>query len=373
MSVQSSLALADLKAAAFGLGVPEVRTLPQQQDEPDDPASASHIVPVIAEHAAVIEASTRAADGDLDLYLVYDRNGDGYFDFVDEAVAKSTTATANEQIRVTFPPDGSYIVAVHGWGAEPGANFELSLNVVQGGDLRVIDLPAGPHGPGAEIDFTVTWGLDAPLPEGGEAEGIILLGPPGAESAIPIPVRLHNDLEGLPSARLIATDDARIFAGIPNDLHGTHKHLYVGANDTSRSVLRFDLSALPPGARVASAELRLYVELFGGGGSPANLAAYRLGTEWSEKTVNWNLPWQKKGGDFVEPPVSARVSKADVGKFVELDVTSWAREWAADSSSNAGVILRLIDQTSFTYYRLPSGEYWTPAQAPTLVVKYELP
>jgi hypothetical protein len=373
VTVRSSLALADLEVDAFGLGVPEVKTLSQVQDDPDNPGSASRAFPLSARNAALIEATTTADAGDLDLYLVYDRNSDGYFDFIDEVVAKSTTATANEQLRVTFPPDGEYLVAVHGWAASPGESFTLNLNMVDGDDLRVLDLPGGPYAPNAAVDFKVAWTLPAPLPEGAEALGLILLGPPGAASAIQIPVRLHNDLASMETAALVATDDARVFAGIPDFRYGRHKHLHVGGNDTSRSVMRFDLSTLPANAKIARAKVRLTVEAYSGGGSPADLAAYRLASDWSEPGVTWNAPWHKKGGDFAEPAVMARVSREDVGRYVELDVTAWAQEWAANPATNRGIILRLINQTSFTLYRLPSGEYWTPAQAPTLLVTYELP
>jgi hypothetical protein len=67
------------------------------------------------------------------------------------------------------------------------------------------------------------------------------------------------------------------------------------------------------------------------------------------------------------------VSKKAVGQSVEFDVTAWAQEWAANPAANHGVILRLINQTSYTHYRMPSSEYWTPGQAPTLVVTYEQP
>ena len=45
MTVKSSLPLVGLDAAAFGLGVPETQTLPQIQDDPDDPSTAELHVP----------------------------------------------------------------------------------------------------------------------------------------------------------------------------------------------------------------------------------------------------------------------------------------------------------------------------------------
>jgi hypothetical protein len=373
MTVKSSLPLPDLKVAAFGLGVPDIRTLPQVQDNPDDPSTASYRFPITAANAAMIEVTTMAEAGDIDLFLLYDRNGDGNFDFASEVLASSTTATGNEHIKVTFPPDGNYLVAVHGWGIEPGADFTIDMNVVQGTDLTVTGLPAGPYQPNTPINFQINWHLDAPLPANGEAFGLILLGPPGAESAIEIPVRLHNVVGSFETMNIVGQEDARIFSGLPDWTLGAQKYLYVGGNDTSRSVVRFDMSAIDPSYGVESAKLRLYVDAFGGGGSPADLAAYQVTKHWMEASVTWNSPWTKKGGDFVEPAVSTPISKLDVGKHVEIDVTPWAKQWFADPMSNHGVLLRLINQTSFTYYRFPSSEYWDPEHMPTLVVTYAKP
>ena len=64
----------------------------------------------------------------------------------------------------------------------------------------------------------------------------------------------------------------------------------------------------------------------------------------------------------------------DVGKYVEIDVTPWAKEWVKNAALNQGVILRLINQTSFTYYRMPSREHWNAVtQDPRLVITYVKP
>ena len=47
MSVKSSLPLVGLQAEGFGMSVPDVRKdLPQKQDDPDDPSTASYKIPV---------------------------------------------------------------------------------------------------------------------------------------------------------------------------------------------------------------------------------------------------------------------------------------------------------------------------------------
>jgi len=192
MTVKSSLALPALDVSGFGFGVPEMRTLPQVQDDPDDPSTATYKFPITIQDGALLEVSTAAEEGDLDLFLLYDANADGHFDFGAEVIGSSTTSSANELVQVTFPADGNYLAAVHGWGVAVGRSFDVTINAVQGNDLKATDPPGGPYPPDTSIGFTVSWTLDEPLPMGGEAFGLILAGTPDAPGAISVPVRLYN-------------------------------------------------------------------------------------------------------------------------------------------------------------------------------------
>lgn len=373
MTVKSSLPLPDLQVAAFGLGVPEQMTLPQVQDDPDDPSTSTYKYPITAKDAAFIEVTTKAAAGDLDLFLLYDKNADGNFNFDDEVLASSTTSTGNEHVKITFPADGNYLAAVHGWGVQAGGMFDLIINVVQGTDLKVVNLPAGPYQPNTPIHFDLQWTLDEPLPVDGEALGVVLLGPSGAESAIQIPVRLHNLVGSYETVSIVAAADARIHAGMANTNFGAQAHLYVGANDINRSVARFDLSGINPAYGIESAKIRVYVDAFGSTGVKADLAATQLTTPWNEATVTWKSPWTVPGGDIVAPSVTVPISKADVGKYLELDVTPWAQAWQANPAANHGVILHLVNQTKYTYYRLASSEFYTAPERLSLVVTLAKP
>lgn len=374
MSIKSSLALAGLEVKGFGLGTPDIReALPQIQDNPDDPSTSSYQIPVTIKNGALLEATTTADSGDLDLFVLYDFNADGYFDFDNEIIGRSAGSDANESVSVTFPPDGDYLVGVHGWGIDPGATFDLMINAVQGDGLKVGSLPAGPYQPNMSINFTVDWLLAAPLPAGGEAFGQILAGPPGAPAALSIPVRLHNVTAGVESQDFAAAQDALIHGGMKTTNYGAAKYLHVGGNDYNRSVLSFDVSGIPVTYPVVSAKLKVYVDAYSGGGSAADLAAYALSTGWNEATVTWKTPWTQPGGDFAPTAVSTPILKTDVGAWKEFDVTPWVQQWVSDATTNHGVLLRLINQTSFTVYRLPSSEYWDPAYAPVLSVTYGVP
>lgn len=373
MTVKSSLPLVGLDAAAFGLGVPETQTFPQIQDDPDDPSTASYTFPISIVNGALLEVSTAAADGDLDLFLLYDANADGNFDFANETVGSSTTSTANEYVKLTFPADGDYLAAVHGWGAAVGENFDITINAVQGTDLTVVDLPAGPYQPNVPINFNVEWVLAEPLAVGGEAFGLILAGPPGAAGALSIPVHLHNVTTGTEAAAFAVVGDARIHGGMTTTNFGNDPFLYIGGDDYNRSVLGFDVSSIPAVNPVLSAKVKVYVDAYSGNGKPADLAAYKLTTAWNEATVTWKTPWVVPGGDFAAMAVSTPIVKTDVGSWKELDITPWVQQWVSDPASNHGLLLSLINPTGFTVYRLPSSEYWFPEQAPMLTVTYGVP
>jgi hypothetical protein len=156
---------------------------------------------------------------------------------------------------------------------------------------------------------------------------------------------------------------------------GQWPFMYVGANDTFRGVLKFDVSAVAKSYPVDEATLWVYVSSFGGGGSAAYLASHELKTAWQEATVDWQTPWTAPGGDVNPTPDGMTpITKKDVGEWVKVDVTESAQKWVADPAMNNGVLLRLADATSFTTYRLVTRDNkWMSEYAPKLEVKYRMP
>ena len=58
LSVKSSLPLVDLAAQGFGVSVPDVRKgLPQKQDNPDDPSTASYKIPLTIKNGALLDVT----------------------------------------------------------------------------------------------------------------------------------------------------------------------------------------------------------------------------------------------------------------------------------------------------------------------------
>ena len=189
----SGIELGGLAVDAFGLSMPEAfADQPVYQDDPDDPATASYTHVFTVTHAASLAVSSGDAPGqDLDLYLYYDANGDGVFDYPGEVIGSSTTPTDEEFVLTKLPSDGQYMASVHGWEVSPSpSTFTLMVDVTQGYDLTISDVPAGTIPADTPIVFNMNY--TKAMAAGETWNGEILLGPAVAPAALNIPVTIHR-------------------------------------------------------------------------------------------------------------------------------------------------------------------------------------
>lgn len=185
----SSIGLAGLSAIAYGPNAPQV--LDNQwigQDYPYTPKYASWLKDIDVHNAGLIDITTSGPAGtDIDLYLLYDANRDGVFDWDSEVVASSATQTSNEHIRLLLPTDGSYRIAVHGFSVPQPATFNMALTILDGDGFSVTG-PSGRVFPGTQQTIGLTL-KDAPVPG---SQGILFLGPPEAPYVLPLAMRIGN-------------------------------------------------------------------------------------------------------------------------------------------------------------------------------------
>jgi hypothetical protein len=167
-----------------------VTTQTAQQDDPNDPSTASVKVPFTIDHAghATINASLPSGE-DIDLYVVRDANGDGNFT-ADEILAASATGSGNETVTLTRPPDGNYQAWVHGFSVSTPQQFPLTIDAVQGNDLTVSGVPAGPVPANTPVTLHVTF--DKAMTSGQDYKGELLLGPTTAPTAVTVPITVHR-------------------------------------------------------------------------------------------------------------------------------------------------------------------------------------
>jgi serine/threonine-protein kinase len=164
-----------------------------------------------------------------------------------------------------------------------------------------------------------------------------------------------------------------------------------------RSVLRFDLSALPRGTEVEKAELTLSCR----NPSDALICLYRVTSPWqpSESIFTWDtgtswtyasgkgkerVPWKTPGGDYdsatdwgqgqnglLAPPLRYLRDRP-----VTFDVTGVARAWVTGKLPNYGFLLvpRELDPPGNPWNGwLSSSEGEVPEQRPTLTMIVRLP
>ncbi|MFN8484423.1 MAG: S8 family serine peptidase [Anaerolineae bacterium] len=192
LTFSATMDLPGLSAAGFGLSKPLVRNSETvNQDDPNDPSTASYKYPFSVTHASRLTVSIDGGAGpDLDLFLLRDSNNDGKFTYPDEVVASSTTSTAQETVSLTRPLDGKYEILVHGYSVPGGSTtFKLTLDLVQGYDVTVRNVPSGPLPANTPAHLQVCY--QKTVSPGDVLQGDVLLGPSVAPSTFTVPILIR--------------------------------------------------------------------------------------------------------------------------------------------------------------------------------------
>lgn len=165
-----------------------------------------------------------------------------------------------------------------------------------------------------------------------------------------------------------------------------------GGGAIRRGVLAFDLSAIPPGATVISAQLELECTASGIVGS--NVSFHRLLADWGEGgsvappgggggapaqpgDATWiheffpASPWSASGGDFA-PVASGAMSVTGVGTFTvaSAGMTADVQAWVSNSASNFGWCALGDETAQSTSKRFATHESLLVADQPELRVTY---
>jgi len=133
--------------------------------------------------------------------------------------------------------------------------------------------------------------------------------------------------------------------------HYNTSWLMFRADNHQAPLLKFDVSAIPPGSRVASAYLNLYVPPELGPDEyrePCRFAAYCVKRDWVAEEATWNQasagePWEVPGCDGATDRCQTFEANevgetTGTGKWVDVPVTSVVQKWI--DGQNHGLILR---------------------------------
>ena len=380
VTVSASLPLADLVVEGYGLSTPTIlRDQVARQDDPSDPCTASYRYTFSVAHGGRLKVAVANmhSSSDVDLYLYHDANGDGTFDCPGEQIGASSTAGDAEFIAMTLPPDGEYLVAVHGWSVpEEGDTFDLTIDVVQGSDLSVSGLAEGPYA--AHVPLTFNLDFEKEMEGGQTYAGVLLLGPEAAPGVLAIPLTIHRQHATVETLSLEPVQDTYINAWSPDNSAGSEPILAVRQQDVQAALVQFDLSAIDPSYPVDSAILSIYATT-ASNVSALDLGVYELLADWREDAASWNaadlgVPWEVPGASGTADRAEAAVAEVTVSGsgWHSLDITELVRKWVAQPASNHGLILRGIG-SEVVEYDFASSNHPMIELHPVLTVHYRSP
>lgn len=191
-----------------------------------------------------------------------------------------------------------------------------------------------------------------------------------------------------------AGNDAYILSSAPTNNAGTATQNVVGDSNASasialRSVIKFDVSAVPAGATVTAVTLSQYeYEAGRSGAAPASWAVElrRILRNWVEAQVTWNIfstgnNWGAAGCSndtdrVAAPSASLTMDGTAAGGFVNWSgagLVADVQAWVDGSASNYGWLLiapNAENLAATAFNRFYSSDYATAASRPKLVIEY---
>jgi hypothetical protein len=112
-----------------------------------------------------------------------------------------------------------------------------------------------------------------------------------------------------------------------------------GSEDV-RLVVRFEVPDTLEGKSIDFACVSFGADCSGVEGG-VSFQGFPLSKAWDGKTVSWESPWDRAGGDWDNGVSACGISEAGSGKTVELDVTEFANRWLKEPSKNFGILVKV--------------------------------
>jgi hypothetical protein len=184
---------------------------------------------------------------------------------------------------------------------------------------------------------------------------------------------------------LIASADTNINAASPTANYGPVAEVNIvrgGSASSERALFSFDLSSLPSGATLKSAQLELTI--VNNPGLDKTIAVHRIAQTsnraWVESQVTWQeyktgSSWTAAGGDFVATPTDSEAvsGTAPANSVVTFQVLSDAQSFYATPSTNFGWLIKDTQEpaaSSGEHVFFATRENATTDYAPKLVLSY---
>lgn len=183
-----------------------------------------------------------------------------------------------------------------------------------------------------------------------------------------------------------STVDTTIRSSFPTQTGGNDNELGIGtANDGNivRSLLKFDLSAIPAATTILSADLNLWFTSTNSA-SPIDINLQKVTKAWEENEASWTYSestpytrWTTGGGDYAGTKLST-VSGLTSPLILSDALINWnvpisvVQTWLTDPTTNHGFLLKSTNESTKIYKKFASSEQEVPEQyKPQLVMTYK--
>ena len=173
-------------------------------------------------------------------------------------------------------------------------------------------------------------------------------------------------------------NDAEVWDFDPNTNYGNGVYVranawtWSGSPGIQRSFLKYDLSAIPSGATITSAQISLYSidspsTEYNNPLSGSN-AAYlsRVASNWNENTITWN----NQPGVTTANQILLPQSTSGYEDYLNVDVTSLVADMTATPANNFGFRLALQTETNYRRLSFSSSDAANPGKHPKLKICY---
>jgi len=192
-------------------------------------------------------------------------------------------------------------------------------------------------------------------------------------------ITFRQDIDGY-----VGCADTRISAEHPNTNFGDEE-LVLGMRGQVGTLIRFDVSSIPPFAVIEEAKLGLFCHNYGQRPSdPAEAAicaAYPVSRTWKEMEATWNkameldswgLPGCDDNASDRSPTPLDQQEIYTHTQWYTWNVTSAVQDWVKDHASNKGVYIRQLNTEVGGEYDFRASEYRGLEKRPYLTIKYLL-
>jgi hypothetical protein len=171
--------------------------------------------------------------------------------------------------------------------------------------------------------------------------------------------------------------------GSENYNHGKEPFLQTGHYATTyRSVIRFDLQAIPKDVSIHEAliQINLYRRP-GRHPSEKDIVAYQILKKWTEDQVCWKGPnssihWiqmgcSEPGKDRSEKPIGKGLMIEEKHGWISIRLDpNVIQKWIKDPASNHGILIKDEYEKNGSWCHYRSREYYDPGMRPRLILGY---